>query len=304
MIPIGKPLQGDHHVALNRICDVPGSAHGRVRGRRRWQCLGPPTPPPTRSAAQSRGFPARAWYCKTEVALISRSVRRAPSPLPHGLPSGTSYAVIVKSSPTSPLQACLVADGVGTIAANECDECVGNLRKRLYGRRHGIGAAGLRIGTSSCRTAQGRRSAGILSHPGYNVGPPLQISSNGPFTLDIAYSANALGPRLRRLRSSLPHLRSTAWSATQQSTFKPPMTPASRCPVRSIPTSPMPRTIRSRPIAVDATTGALAVVGTPIATGTSPYAIVGTVGTRDMCSSATRAAMTFPPLPSTTQLAH
>jgi hypothetical protein len=35
------------------------------------------------------------------------------------MPSGTSYAVIVKSSPTSPLQACLVADGVGTIAATD-----------------------------------------------------------------------------------------------------------------------------------------------------------------------------------------
>jgi hypothetical protein len=35
------------------------------------------------------------------------------------MPSGTSYAVTVKGSPTSPLQGCTVADGVGTIAATD-----------------------------------------------------------------------------------------------------------------------------------------------------------------------------------------
>ncbi len=35
------------------------------------------------------------------------------------MPSGASYAVTVKSSPTSPPQGCLVADGVGTIAATD-----------------------------------------------------------------------------------------------------------------------------------------------------------------------------------------
>ena len=35
------------------------------------------------------------------------------------LPSGTSYAVTVRSSPTSPPQGCLVAGGVGTIAATD-----------------------------------------------------------------------------------------------------------------------------------------------------------------------------------------
>src|SRR5215468_539994 len=33
------------------------------------------------------------------------------------MPSGTSYAVTVKSSPTSPPQICLVANGTGSIAA-------------------------------------------------------------------------------------------------------------------------------------------------------------------------------------------
>ena len=35
------------------------------------------------------------------------------------MPSGTSYAVTVKSSPISPPQFCTVADGVGTIAATD-----------------------------------------------------------------------------------------------------------------------------------------------------------------------------------------
>ena len=37
----------------------------------------------------------------------------------------------------------------------------------------------------------------------------------------------------------------------------------------------MPRTIRSRSYSVDATTGALAVIGAPTPTGVSPHAIVG-----------------------------
>ena len=38
MIPIGTRPKGDHHVALNRICDWPGFAPGRVRrrGRIEW----------------------------------------------------------------------------------------------------------------------------------------------------------------------------------------------------------------------------------------------------------------------------
>ena len=54
------------------------------------------------------------------------------------------------------------------------------------------------------------------------------------------------------------------------------MTPASRCPVRiaySYVTNAADNTLSA--YSVDATTGALTVVGTPTATGTSPYAIVG-----------------------------
>ena len=56
------------------------------------------------------------------------------------------------------------------------------------------------------------------------------------------------------------------------------MTPASRCPVRIISeysyvTNAADNTLSS--YSVDATTGALAVIGAPTATGASPYAIVG-----------------------------
>ena len=45
MIPIGTRPQGEHHVALNRICDWPGFAHGRVRGRGWWKRRSAMPPP-------------------------------------------------------------------------------------------------------------------------------------------------------------------------------------------------------------------------------------------------------------------
>jgi hypothetical protein len=144
---------------------------------------GPPSIHGTRSAA-SHGLPARAWYCKTEVALISDQCVGHVH-LATRMPSARSYAVTVKSSPTSP-QGCLVADGVGN-RSHECDECVGNLRKRLYGRWHGFGLQGIRIGTSTFRIRRSRPRAGGTTQRA-NVGPPLRITSNGPFTFGIVFS--------------------------------------------------------------------------------------------------------------------
>src|ERR1700690_2791390 len=96
------------------------------------------------------------------------------------MPSSTSYAVIVKSSPTSPMQACLVPDGVGTIAAKNVTN-VSVTCERGYtvgGTVSGLQCPGLVLQV----VVPGKGGLGCRFYPcppGYNVGPPLQITSNG-----------------------------------------------------------------------------------------------------------------------------
>ena len=105
------------------------------------------------------------------------------------MPSGTSYAVIVKSSPTSPRQACLVADGVGTIAAKNVTNVSVTCESghTVGGTVSGLQGSGLVLQFVVPGTGGGPPGHGITGHPGYNVGPRLQIGSTGlsPWTLLI-----------------------------------------------------------------------------------------------------------------------
>ena len=141
-----------------------------------------------------------------------------------------------------------------------------------------IGAGGLRFGR--LKFAQEARGPGggyyALHPPHLPCHSPLQISANGAFTLDSVYpppgySGGEYVAITQQPSSPTQHcVISNAASA-----FKTPMTPASRCPVRIISyvTNAADNTLSA--YSVDATTGALTVVGTPTATGASPYAIVG-----------------------------
>jgi 6-phosphogluconolactonase (cycloisomerase 2 family) len=189
------------------------------------------------------------------------------------MPSGTSYAVTVKNSPTSPLQICTVADGVGTIAATDVTN-VSITCKSGYtvgGTVSGLQGSGLVLqlrrplncGYDGCRGASP------------NVGRPLQITLNGPFTFKTVLPANTAG-----------------WSVlvTQQ-----PASPTQLCVTRNAGIGTQGAAVADVEVVcsqfsyvanatdntvsaytIDATSGALAAVGTPVATGTSPHAIVGT----------------------------
>jgi 6-phosphogluconolactonase len=113
-------------------------------------------------------------------------------------------------------------------------------------------------------------------HPGHNVGPPLQITSNGPFTFDVVLPEKNAGDLSVLL--------------TQQ-----PASPTQLCVIRNASIGTQVAAVTDVEVVcsqfsyvanagdstvsaytIDATSGALAAVGTPVATGTSPHAIVGT----------------------------
>jgi 6-phosphogluconolactonase len=186
------------------------------------------------------------------------------------LPDGTAFNVRVNSQPTSsPAQYCQVANGTGTIAAanvmNVTVTC--GTGYTVGGTVSGLVGSGLTLATCT----PGRQHLGSVPPP--YCPRPLQVGANGAFTLDSAYPAGYLGPDFV--------------SITQQ-----PSSPTQNCVISTATISIQNANDTSITVScteyvyvtnaatlssysVDATTGALAAVGTPTATGTSPYAIVG-----------------------------
>jgi 6-phosphogluconolactonase len=119
---------------------------------------------------------------------------------------------------------------------------------------------------------------GGRGHPGHNVGPPVPITSNGPFTLGGAYPATySGGDRVEVTQQpSSPTQRCVVGNAAINTQNSNDTSVTVSCAEYSYVTNAADNTVSA--YTLDATTGALAVVGTPIATGASPHAIVGTSG--------------------------
>ncbi len=187
------------------------------------------------------------------------------------LPDGSAFNVGVKIQPTSsPAQNCQVANGTGTIAAanvtNVDVTCVSGYT--VGGTVSGLVGSGLTL--AICTTA--------YHGPGLHL--PIcnnlkQVSANGTYTLDTVYPADYSG--------------SDYVSITQQ-----PLSPTQNCVISNAAISTQAAndtgfTVSCAGFAyvtnvadntlsaysIDATTGALAAIGTPTATGVSPYATVG-----------------------------
>ena len=196
------------------------------------------------------------------------------------MPSGTSYTVTVKSSPTSPPQVCTVADGVGTIAATDVTNVTVTCENgfTIGGTVSGLQGSGLVLQLvvpgSGCGPGCNRGGHG---HPGYNVGPPLQITSNGPFTFDIAYSESIGLPTMLAVVSQQPASPSQ-YCMMHNDAINIQAGIATHievgCSHHAYVANAGDSTVSA--YTVDATSGALAAVGTPVATGMSPHAIVGT----------------------------
>jgi 6-phosphogluconolactonase len=187
------------------------------------------------------------------------------------LPDGSAFNVGVKIQPTSPGQYCQVANSTGTIAAanvmNVTVTC--GTGYTVGGTVSGLVGSGLTLAT--CTPV--RQHFGTVFPP--YCPRPLQVGANGAFTLDSAYPAGYLGPDYVSItqQPSSPTQNCVISTATISIQNANDTSITVSCTEYAYVTNAADNTLSS--YSVDATTGALAAVGTPTATGTSPYAIVG-----------------------------
>jgi 6-phosphogluconolactonase (cycloisomerase 2 family) len=121
-----------------------------------------------------------------------------------------------------------------------------------------------------------------ISAPGYggypyDVSPPLPINSNGPFTFDFVSPGNTSGTFVRIGHGHQP-ASPTQFCVVNNGRISVQAANVTDvavvCSQFSSVANAGDNTVSA--YTVDATSGALAAVGTPVATGTSPHAIVGT----------------------------
>jgi len=188
------------------------------------------------------------------------------------LPDGSEYNVGVGNQPTSsPAQYCQVANGTGTIAAanvmNVTVTC--GTGYTVGGTVSGLVGSGLTLAICHQVSSHGGRPPPPTCHS------LLQVGANGAFTLDSDYPAGYSGfdfVSVTQQPSSPPQRCVLSNAAVSIQTANDTSVVVS-CAAYSYVTNAADNTLSS--YSVDATTGALAAVGMPTATGTTPYAIVG-----------------------------
>ena len=181
--------------------------------------------------------------------------------------SGTPYSVSVAAQPSTPAQDCSVANASGTVAAADVTNvnvfCLGHT---VGGTVSGLVGSGLEIQMS-------KPSHGQL----IVIGNPLQINSNGAFTFDPAYNLSVATEVDITQQPASPtqlcviHNTGIAGIVAQGANVTDVEVVCSRF---SYVANAGDNTVSA--YTVDATSGALAAVGTSVGTGTSPHAIVGT----------------------------
>jgi DNA-binding beta-propeller fold protein YncE len=189
------------------------------------------------------------------------------------VPQGSSYTVYVGTQPSAPVQNCVLTNDAGVVGTGNVTTvavtCSTVASYTVGGTVSGLVGSGLALAICIFRS---HRVVGGF----YECGSPLQVSANGAFTLGDAYPAMSPFPDRVEVtqQPSSPTQRCVVYNASigiQGATDTGVMV---ACSAFSYVTNAADNTLSA--YGVDAATGALAVVGTPIATGTSPYAIVGT----------------------------
>jgi 6-phosphogluconolactonase len=194
---------------------------------------------------------------------------------PPAVPQGSTYMVSVGTQPNSPAQNCVVTNGTGVVGAanftNVTVACSNVAGYTVGGSVSGLVGSGLTLAICSLH------SNGYGSRGGHYVcGSPLQVSTNGAFTMSGAYPALYSGPDLVLVtqQPSSPTQRCLVGNATINITNANDTSVTVSCAdynEYAYVTNAADNTLSS--YRVDSSTGVLTVVGTPIATGESPYAI-------------------------------
>jgi hypothetical protein len=174
--------------------------------------------------------------------------------------------VLVEAQPSSLTQYCSVANASGIVAAanvtNVSVTCGDG--STVGGTVSGLVGSGLVMQIYA--PSYGRPEA---------VSPPLRINSNGPFTLDLVYPGNSSGTFVRITHQPASLTQLCVIHNAGISIQAADLTDAAVvCSQFSYVANAGNNTVSA--YTVDATSGALAAVGTPVATGTSPHAKVGT----------------------------
>jgi 6-phosphogluconolactonase len=181
--------------------------------------------------------------------------------------SGTSYSVTVKTAPNFLRRG--VANGAGTIVATDVTNMTVTCGYPTKGR---YAAPGL-MGSGSVLQVV---TEGYGAHEVFTYGNPLQINSNGSFTFDHVLPGNL--PFATSIRITQQPASPTQLCVIQNAGISIQAADVTDvavvCSQFSYVANAGDNTVSASP--VDATSGALAAVGTLVPTGTSPHAIVGT----------------------------
>ena len=197
------------------------------------------------------------------------------------LAGGAAYRVFVKTQPSSPPQNCVVTNGTGFVGtANVTTVAVACSTVTNYtveGTVSGLVGSGLTLEICP-NIGRGRGGGGYGTHPPPPpCHSPLQVSANGAFTLDAVYPAGYSGGELVVVSQepSSPTQRCLVGNPSidiQNGKDTGVTVSCGEYNEYSYVTNAADNTLSS--YRVDATTGALTVVGMPIATGASPSAMV------------------------------
>jgi 6-phosphogluconolactonase len=187
------------------------------------------------------------------------------------LASGVEYAVDVKTQPLTPPQYCQVANDTGTVGtANVSDVQV----TCEAGYTVGGTVSGL-VGSGLVLQIENTEVPNDPSDPDH-IGSPLHVDTNGAFTLDSVYPAMFSGGDLVKItqQPSSPTQHCLIENALVRFQSANDTSVAVACSEFSYVTNAADNTLSA--YRVDAISGALMAAGTPIETGKSPCAVVGT----------------------------
>jgi 6-phosphogluconolactonase (cycloisomerase 2 family) len=192
------------------------------------------------------------------------------------LASGAQYAINVKSQPLSPPQYCQVANDTGTVGtANVSNVQVScGAGYTVGGTVSGLVGSGLVLQIANTQVPNDPSDPNL-------IGSPLPVKANGAFTLDSVYPASPAGfsngdfVKIKQQPGS-PTQRCLIENAAIRIQGANDTSVAVYCSEFAYVANAADNTLSA--YRVDAMSGALLPVGTPVATGNSPNAVVGTYG--------------------------
>src|SRR5580698_8837231 len=180
------------------------------------------------------------------------------------LSTGDNYFVSVETQPTSPAQICNAGSQLGRVGtANVTDiEVICKAGFTVGGKVSGLVGSGLVLQIYD-------------RYQDYYVGNPVNVTANGTFTLDSVYAANTATEEFVRVthQPTSPTQHCVVGDAAPINIQSADITDiAVLCTDFSYVANAGDNTVSTFTVA--ATSGKLAAVGAPVATGTTPKAIV------------------------------